>query len=71
MSVTSYTAADIVAFERNLVTRNGVIQTSFADQTTTFATYADAMAFLAEMRRLVAAAAGTGGTRYAATSKGV
>jgi hypothetical protein len=68
---TSYTAAQIAEFEQTLVERKGVLTASFSDQQVQFTSYEDAMKFLAEMRRQVAAAAGTPTTRYAATSKGV
>ena len=67
---TSYTQAQIAQFEQSLVERKGVLTASFDDQQMQFTTYADAMAFLAEMRRQVAAVTGTT-TRYAAADKGV
>lgn len=62
----AFTQAQIDQFEQTLVDRGGVVTATFSDQSVSFASYADAMAFLAQMRRQLA-----GGplTRYAATDK--
>lgn len=71
---TSFTAEQIAQFEQSLIDRNGVMFATFGDQQVSFTSYADAMTFLAEMRRAVAAAQGgtAGGsvTRYASMRKG-
>jgi hypothetical protein len=62
----AYTQAQIDQFEQTLVDRNGAITATFSDQSVSFTSYADAMAFLASMKRQ---ATGGGITRYAATDK--
>lgn len=64
----AFTQAQIEAFEQQLVDRGGAQQVTFADQSLTFASYKDALDFLAYMKRNVA-----GGitTRYVVTDKDV
>lgn len=71
---TSYTQEQITQFEQSLIARNGVIFATFGDQQVSFISYADAQAFLADMRQQVALQAATSRgstTRYGVTGKGV
>lgn len=62
----AYTQAQIDEFEQALVDRKGAQSVTFADQNITFASYEDALAFLASMKRSLV---GGTTTRYAATNK--
>ncbi len=62
------TQAQIDQFEQTLIDRNGVVTATFADQSVSFASYADALAYLAYLKRQFA---GGPVTRYVATDKDV
>lgn len=64
----AFTQSQIDEFEQTLVDRGGVVQATFDDQSMTFASYEDALKFLASMKRQVA---GGSFTRYVATDKDV
>ena len=65
----AFTQAQVEAFEQSLIDRGGVVSATFADQNVTFASYADAMEFLAMMKR--DAVGRSGRTRYVSTDKDV
>jgi hypothetical protein len=60
------TQVQVDQFEQTLVDRNGAVSATFADQTVSFASYEDALRYLAYLKRQVA---GGSITRYAATDK--
>ena len=64
------TQADIDAIEASMVVRRGAVVVSFEDQTTQFPSLESYRAWIADMRRQLATAAGST-TRYIATSKDV
>lgn len=66
----SFTQAQIDAFEQALADRQGAKSVTFDNQTVTFESTADALVFLAYMKSNISTNT-TPRTRYAATSKGV
>lgn len=62
----TFTQAQIDAFELSIVEAKGVTTATFADQSITFASHEERIAWLAYMKRNVA---GGSITRYASTSK--
>jgi len=66
----AYTQDQIDALRLKIATFAGVKSTQFGDQATSF-DLEGALKLLSIMEQEVAAAAGTGRTRYAATSKGL
>jgi hypothetical protein len=70
MAESSFTQAQIDAFEAALATRQGARSITVGDQTVTFGSYEECLAFLAHMKRsLVTNTAPR--TRYAAFTKGM
>jgi hypothetical protein len=66
----TFTQSEIDTFRQTLLDRRGAISFTRGDEQTTFASYEEAVKFLAFMERNITTGA-TGGIRYAATSKGV
>jgi hypothetical protein len=72
MATTVYTQAHVDAFKLAMVDRKGATTIVFGDQSATFGSYAEQIAFVAWMQEQVNASAGSGRNyRLASFRKGV